>query len=118
MYCEPLDDGTVNVSVTRGDTLRLRVDLTGTADAPVDVTGWSWLAQVRAAPDQMPLIVIDVLVVDAPTGVLELSIDDEVTAGMQPADYVWDLQATDQADDVRTVLDGGLRIRADVSVAP
>lgn len=118
MYCEPLDDGTINVSVVRGDTLRLRVDLADDSGQPVDVTGWSWLSQVRAAPDSIPLVPVTVEVLDAPGGVLELSIDDEVTAGMQPADYVWDLQATDEADDVRTIISGGLRVRSDVSVAP
>src|SRR3954468_22535436 len=106
--------GTVAVVVKRGDTMRLRVELSDKDGAPVDVTGWSWRCQLRAANDTVAGD-ITVTVTDAPQGVLELSIDAADTALLALADYRFDVEATDLAADVRTVLDGAVRISADVT---
>jgi hypothetical protein len=115
MTCTDQSTGdTVNVAVKRGDTLRLRVELSDKSGQPIDVTGWGWRCQLRAADDTLAGD-IDVAVLDAPKGALELSIDHLDTAALALADYRFDLEATDVASDVRTVLTGALRVQADVT---
>jgi hypothetical protein len=113
MNCNESSTGEVYVSVTRGDTMRLIVDL-GAGSGEIDVTGWSWLCQVRDAEGAL-VETMTVEVVEAGKGVLELMLSAEQTATMQAQDYVWDLQATDAASDVRTLVRGQLRVREDVS---
>lgn len=95
--------------------MRLGVTLADEAGAPVDVTGWSWLSQLRTDPDDVALVAIQVEVTDATKGQLELSLAPELTAALPTRDYVWDLEARDTANDVKTVLNGQLRVREDVS---
>lgn len=115
MTCTQSTDNTVAVAITRGDTMRLRVTLTDADDAPVDVTGWSWQCQLRIDPDDDALVTIMVEVVDGVGGRLELSLAPDLTAALPVRDFVWDLEARDGNDDVRTVLTGQLRVREDVS---
>lgn len=115
MTCTQSTSNTVAVAIHRGDTMRLGVTLADDAGAPVDVTGWSWLSQLRTDPDDVTLVAVEVAVVDAPGGRLELSLAPELTAALPTRDFSWDLQATDVEGDVRTVLTGQLRVREDVS---
>lgn len=113
MSCDETNTGGVYVAVTRGDTLRLTVDLDASS-GEVDVTDWLWLCQLRTAGGTLagPMTVE---VVEASKGVLELSLTAAQTAALAVADYDWDLQATDTDANVRTLVSGKLRVRADVS---
>jgi hypothetical protein len=104
----------VLVAIWRGDTLRLTVTLADEDKQPVNVTGWGWLCQLRTA-DDVVAGELDVLPLNLPGGRLELFMDQLDTAQLAVADYRFDLQATDAASDVRTILHGQLRVRADVS---
>jgi hypothetical protein len=101
----------------RGDSFSLRVRLDDVTGQPVDVTGWSWLCQLRSPLDAL-IGTLDVDTSKAGSGELRLSLAPEVTASLVPGDLVWDLQASDVTGGVRTVLTGKLRIRADVSRLP
>ena len=105
----------IAVSLKRGDTMRLLVELLDDTGAPVDVTGWSWLSQLRITPDDTDSVVIAVTVPDPPGGSVQLELDPAVTAALPIADYVFDLEATDGGGAVKTLIDGQLRVREDVS---
>lgn len=113
MSCDETNTGEVYVAVTRGDTLRLTVDLDAES-GEVDITGWSWLCQIKDASGTLAAS-MTVEPVDPTKGVLELSLSAPETSTIAPADYDWDLQATDGGGDVRTLLTGHLRVREDVS---
>jgi hypothetical protein len=102
----------VLVDTYRGDTVRLQVELFS-ATGTVDISGWLWLSQVRDATDAVVATMSTVLL-DVDKGVLELGLSDEQTAAME-GDYRFDLQATDANDDVRTLFEGKIRVRPDVS---
>jgi hypothetical protein len=106
-------DDIVYVSTTRGDSLRLSVDLDA-ATGDVDITGWTWKATVRD-PDEVKLVPMTIEVTDVSAGILELSLSPAQTAEMLPADYDFDLEATDTFADVRTLVVGQLRVREDIS---
>jgi hypothetical protein len=103
----------VLVDAFRGDTIRLQVELFG-ATGTVSIAGWLWEAQVRDATDAVVATMSTVLL-DVDKGVLELGLTAEQTAAMDPADYAFDLEATDAANDVRTLFAGKIRLRPDVS---
>ena len=111
--CGETNSDTVNVAITRGDTLRLGVDL-GAESGDIDVTGWSFLCQLRDVGGGVAAS-MSIEVVDPVKGVLELSLAPAQTGALAPADYAWDLQAQDASANVRTLVDGKLRVRADVS---
>lgn len=111
MSCDT--DETVYVAIYRGDTLALAVDLDA-AGGEVDTTGWSFLCQLRDADGG--LVATLTATSTAPeTGGLELGLTAEETGLLAPADYVWDLQATDALGSERTLAEGQLRVREDVS---
>lgn len=113
MSCQTKTDETVYVAVPRGDSLFLTVRL-GTDSGAADVTGWTWLAQVRDQADVLAAT-FTVTPTDPTNGVVELTLSPAETGAMTPGDYRWDLQGTDQNADVRTLAVGKLRIREDVS---
>lgn len=89
-----------------------------TVGDPVDLTGWVWLAQIRATEDAAEVMAtIDVEVVDAAAGTIRRTLTaaeaDKLVAGTAH----WDLQATDPDGVVRTYLAGQVRVIGDVSRA-
>lgn len=107
-------DNTVYVSRYRGDTLRLTVDLDG--DSEVDVTGWTWLAQVRDTTGAL-VQTMTVTPVDPLNGVVAVELTAEQTGAMPVGDHPFDVEATDTDGGTRTVVVGKLRIRQDTSHA-
>ena len=103
-------DRLVYVAAYGGDDIDLTVTLRDADGQPVDVDGWIWLAQIRDTDDTL---IDEFTVTEVEPGVLLLSLGAADSAVMGAADYRWDLQAT--ADEVRTLVEGRLRIRQDVS---
>src|SRR4051794_37521134 len=112
MTCETTTDSTVYVSAFRGDDIDLDVALFGATAAPLDVTGWSWAAQLRDAAGAL-VAAWTVLVTDPPAGELSLMLTAAQTTGLALADYDWDLQATDTGGGVKTLVVGRLRLKED-----
>ena len=117
MSCTALQTGNVNdvvtVSVTavRGDTVRLSVELGGAA-GPLDLSGWSWRAQIRNAAGAQ---VGEWVVLVTGAGMLDLSLSPASTTSLGAGDFSFDLEATDPVSDVQTVILGRLRLREGVS---
>lgn len=114
MSCTDKSTEEVLVATYRGDSVRVGLALGDAGGAPVDASGWSWLAQLRSAAGGL----VDQFAVDtsgSATGAVTLSLTPAQTELLVPADYSWDLQATDTEADVRTLVTGRLRVRSDVS---
>lgn len=112
------------VDVVRGDSLfaTVTIDEGGT---PVDVSGYTWRAQVRATADSTgsPLFSFTVGTASAATGILTLTLDAASWADPadalplpDPAKFFWDLEGT-SGSTVRTFLSGKIKLKADVSRA-
>jgi hypothetical protein len=113
MSCGTESSNVVHVSRHRGDSLRLTVDLGGEGGSEIDASGWLWLAQVRK--DGVLMQTMEVTPIDPIKGVIEVGLTSAQTTAMAVDDYDFDVQCTDQAADVRTIVTGRLRIKEDVS---
>lgn len=121
--------GTYNFAAYRGDTRELTLTFadTSTPPAPVDMSAWTWEAQIRATKDEPDSVIATITVDDADanigTLVLTLSADESANlvtgeaAGFASgkATYFWDLQGT-QGAVVKTWLAGKVSVTGDVTV--
>lgn len=83
-------------------------------DAPKDLTGFTWLAQIRRRHFTDVERTMEVDPIDPTNGVIVLSLTAAQTEDMRDR-YVWDLQWTDTSDQIRTVLAGALIVSPEVS---
>lgn len=82
-YPPPDNDGDERWLV-RGDTITIGVTIQ-VDGAPVDITGWTWKAEVRANPDDTVAVVAFDIDVDDPTnGHLIMSLADDDAALVEP----------------------------------
>jgi hypothetical protein len=108
--------GSYDLAMYQGDTFALRVTLRDKATgAPLDLTGYEPLSQIRAKPhDDTPLAAFDATV-DGPAGVIRLDLPAARAAALAPGRQVWDLQTTDPDGNVRTWLAGKATVTGQVS---
>lgn len=101
--------GRRNISIYRGDTYTHRVEVLD-AVGPVDLTGSTWLAQIRRNDAQVAEF--DINVAD---NVVTLSLTPEATTALTPlAGLRWDIQRT-VGGAVETLLAGSVKVATDVS---
>lgn len=116
MSCTTADTtNDVAVWLYRGDTMRLLVELRDASGAPVDITGWTFVSQLRPTADDPSSVPIAITVNDPTSGSLQLELAPVVTAALTVRDYAFDVEATDTTDDVKTLIVGQLRVKEDVS---
>jgi len=106
----------VPLKLYRGDT-RVWEDTFSVDGAPMDLTGYTFLAQIRANPDAEPMAVLDVQVLDAAAGKIRRTLTATEAAKLVPGKAQWDFQITSADGYTRTVMAGGVVITADVSRA-
>jgi hypothetical protein len=114
---EPLP-GNYPLTLYRGDTrvwqLRFRDDDDEATTS--DLTGVTWLAQIRARDDDTVLASMSVDDEHAAEGELVLTLTASATSSLPVGSaQSWDLQATRPDGSVRTYLAGRVRVRGDVS---
>jgi hypothetical protein len=114
------EPGSLDINVYRGDKVG---PLQFTPTAPVDLSGYTWLAQIRATKDE-PATVVATFTVDASgasTGVIALTLPHAQSALLATTDgratYFYDVQATNVSDatDVKTWFAGKIKVTGDVS---
>ena len=108
------ETGIVYVSQLRGDSFLLTVELSDASRSPVDATGWTWRSDLRDAAD-LEVATIEVGTADASIGVVTMTMPAATTEALDLGDYSWDLESTDLTPEVRTLVTGKLRLRADVT---
>lgn len=101
----------------RGDDLIAKYQFRDGAGAPIDITTWSFDAQVRTSKDDATIVqTLTCDKVDAANGRLDVSLASALSASMQ-GNYVWDLQRTLDGL-IRTLMGGKFSIDGDVTRAP
>lgn len=107
----------LDLTLRRGDTLDQDVALVDDVGDPLDVSGWTWDADVREGPESSSVTAsITVTVNDAANGDLTLELAAATSAALNAGRYVWDLEGTDSGT-VRTVAAGYFDVPGDVSRA-
>lgn len=114
--------GDYPLTVYRGDTKDYTLEFTETTGgAAVNLSGWTWLAEVRSTRDEPDPVTATFTVdsSDAATGVLVVTLPAVESAKLVTdagrATYYWDLQGTDGGV-VKTWLTGKVKVTGDVSV--
>lgn len=100
--------GRYNLAIYRGDTFLIVIDL------GFDVTGLTFLSQVRARRTSEVLATASITVTDAAAGILEFVLLPAQTSAL-PNQAVWDLQSTASDGFVRTWLAGDCSAEGDVT---
>lgn len=107
-----LRPGKLNVKSSRGDTVALPVVISELG-AAADLTGRTYLCQIRRTKPGDVIADVDVDTTGAATGALVLRIDSADTEALS-GDYVWDLEQT-IGDNPRTILAGKWTFEPDVT---
>lgn len=107
-----------DITIRRGDTFRLRFKAKASG-APIDLTGYSFLAQIRTSEDaSTALATFTAAIIDATAGIFEISLSAATTAAL-PTDTtqlgVWDLQWTTAGGDTNTLVYGVAHLKSDVA---
>lgn len=98
-----------------GDTETVSVTLQDSAGAPINITGRTYAAQVRATSDaSTPLATFSCSIIDAAAGTFACTLSATTTAALTPGGGVWDLSETNGAT-VTTLLAGSVIISQDVT---
>ena len=108
----------VDLVLYRGDDGALRVTVTEPDGSPSDLTGATWLCQVRANADSAPVLAtFTVSPVAGDPSSVDVVVPDAVSQNL-PGSAVWDLQMT-LGTTTQTLLAGAVKTTRDVSrVAP
>lgn len=107
--------GTYSPTFVQGDDWSFPATLKDQAGAAIDLTGYTFLAQARTRASAGVAFTLTVTVTDAANGVVTVTVDAATTADIGPGTYVWDLQWTDAAGDIRTILAGTITVLPEVS---
>ena len=103
------------LTLRTGDTETVSVTLQDSAGAPIDITGRTYAAQVRATADAAsPLATFSCSITNAASGQFACTLSAATTAALSTGVAVWDLQETNGSV-VTTLLAGPVRIDQDVT---
>ena len=106
---------TYPLSLRIGDTETVSVTLQTSAGAPIDITGRTYAAQVRATADAAsPLATFTCTITNAAAGQFACTLSATTTAALSTGIGVWDLAET-YGTTVTTLLAGPVRIDQDVT---
>jgi hypothetical protein len=103
------------LNIKIGDTETVTVTRQDSAGTPINITGRTYSAQVRAkASSSTPLATFSCAIVNAANGIFACTLSATTTASLVPADAVWDLQEVNGVV-VTTLLTGPVYIEKDVT---
>lgn len=108
--------GVLNLRLYSGDTFTRSLQFTDSDGVAIDITGWTFLAQIREAPNaDLVLATFTVTVTDAADGRIDITLSASDVAGLENSRFLsWDLQVT-ASSAVRTYVRGSVKVDTDVS---
>ena len=75
-------------------------------DGPIDVSGYTFVAQIRKVYSTKKIADFYFIMVDSENGVVEMRVDNEVTRNLPEGKYQYDILATHPTNEVIKVLEG------------
>lgn len=103
---------TYDLTLYQGDTFTRTFKFETPGGEPVDITTWTWTAQIRAHPRAATATAL--VCTPGVDGVLTVELSAEAAAAL-PAEGVWDLQASDSGGWEHTWLAGNVTVLPEVS---
>jgi hypothetical protein len=103
------------LNIKIGDTETVTVTRQDSTGTPINITGRTYSAQVRAkASSSTPLATFSCAIVNAANGIFACTLSATTTAALVPANAVWDLQEVNGSV-VTTLLTGPAYIEKDIT---
>ena len=108
--------GTYNLNLYRGDSYSWRFQLwhDDAKTQPVDLTGSTAAAEIRDRSAGTNIVALDAVITDAPAGIIDVAFPATLWADNPPAGK-WDLELTDSAGNVNTIVAGAVKITGDIT---
>ena len=104
-----------NITIMRGDTEVFNITLTDSASAAIDLTGSTFLSQIRYERDSTTIAAsFTCSITNAAAGQVSLTLTSAASAGLTVGTAYWDLQRT-LSGVVTTLVAGKCTILADVT---
>ena len=104
-----------DLTITRGDTETIVVTITSDGSTPINITGRTYLAQIRTSPDNTTVKAsFTCTVTSAANGQVTCTLSATDSATLPVGIAYWDLQET-ASGVVSTILSGNVTVLADVS---
>lgn len=104
-----------DLTITRGDTETIVVTITSDGSTPINITGRTYLAQIRTSPDNTTVkAAFTCTVTDGANGQVTCTLSATNSATLPVGIAYWDLQET-ASGVVSTILSGNVTVLADVS---
>jgi hypothetical protein len=113
-----LRPGGLDLRIVRGDDFQIRLAFATADDDPLDISGWTLGAQMRATYQGQLLATFTLDDTALPAGEINLSLPAAVTSTIGEGVYPWDLQRFAGGSLIRTVLSGVAVVTPDVTEAP
>lgn len=104
-----------NLSMTRGDTESVVLTMTSNGTTPINITGRTYRAQIRATKDSSTIAAsFACTVTDGAAGEVTCVLTANQTSALTPGTQYWDLEETN-AGVVSTIVAGTVNVLADVT---
>jgi hypothetical protein len=104
-----------DLTITRGDTETIVVTITSDGSTPINITGRTYIAQIRTSPDNTTVKAsFTCTVTSGPNGQVTCTLSATDSATLPVGIAYWDLQET-ASGVVSTILSGNVTVLADVS---
>jgi len=117
--------GTYNIEIVKGTDFLLiaRVQeknqtFGSSGYTPVDLTGWSWVGQIRSAKEKTLVETFTITIANqtTDTGVFYCALTDTQTSAATVSSGIYDVISTDTAGDKKQILRGTVKFTNSVSV--
>lgn len=101
--------------IYKGDYVELFVTVNDALGAPVDLTGQTPKAQLKADYDESYAISFTCSL-PGPTGQVRIYLPSSVSSTLVPGSYIWDFQVTNATGQTRTYLAGDVTVYNEVTM--
>ena len=114
----PLNAGsmpsTYDLDIYKGDYLELYVTIKDSAGNPINLTGFTPKAQLKA--DYSAGTAVDfTTTITGVTGQVKIYLSSTTSSSLTPGSYIWDFQITDTSGQTRTYLTGDVTVFNEVT---
>jgi len=97
--------GTLNIAVTRGDTVNVDIEF------DISIVGYTISASLVSVVTGVVIGPLTVNVTSASSGLVTLSMTPSYTAGLAVGTYLWDFSWQEPGGDIRKVISGFVEVR-------
>lgn len=101
---------TYDIVVLQNATYRMQLTVTQSGGTPINLSGYTIDADICAASQDMQVATFSTAIINAASGIAELSLAPATTSGIDAGRYVYDVSATQPGGDRYYWLKGNLTV--------